>query len=168
MKELSDGTQVTSRSYYFLLDFNDRDGWKTLVDNFNDEVDNIQEGFSDVESSLFEVRTEVSTLNASFIEIFTGSWHIVESLTGTSDKYLTSHLKGERIKIYWSMDGEHPNSWIDIKIYYSNGTLWQSAGSSGIFGVFENEANLEISGEYIVWIRVNDINLWKVEILEYY
>lgn len=35
MKELSDGTQVTSRSYYFLLDFNDRDGWKTLVDNFN-------------------------------------------------------------------------------------------------------------------------------------
>ena len=35
MKELSDGTQVTARSYYFLLDFNDRDGWKTLVDNFN-------------------------------------------------------------------------------------------------------------------------------------
>jgi hypothetical protein len=35
MKELSDGTQVTARSYYFLLDFNDRDSWKTLVDNFN-------------------------------------------------------------------------------------------------------------------------------------
>jgi hypothetical protein len=35
MKELSDGTQVSSRSYYFLLDFNDRDSWKTLVENFN-------------------------------------------------------------------------------------------------------------------------------------
>jgi len=34
MKELSDGTQVTSRSYYFLLDFNDRDSWKTLVNGF--------------------------------------------------------------------------------------------------------------------------------------
>lgn len=35
MKELKNGEQVTSRSYYFLLDFNDRDSWKTLYDNFN-------------------------------------------------------------------------------------------------------------------------------------
>jgi hypothetical protein len=35
MKELSDGTQVTSRSYYFLLDFNDRDSWKTIMKEFN-------------------------------------------------------------------------------------------------------------------------------------
>jgi len=34
MKVLKNGEQVTSRSYYFLLDFNDRDGWKTLYDNF--------------------------------------------------------------------------------------------------------------------------------------
>ena len=32
MKKLADGTEVTSRSYYFLLDFNDRDGWKTMID----------------------------------------------------------------------------------------------------------------------------------------
>lgn len=30
MKTLADGTQVTSRSFYFLLDFNDRDEWKTI------------------------------------------------------------------------------------------------------------------------------------------
>jgi hypothetical protein len=35
MKTLSDGTEVSARSYYYLLDFNDRDGWKTLVDEFN-------------------------------------------------------------------------------------------------------------------------------------
>ena len=34
MKELKNGERVTSRSYYFLLDFNDRDSWKTLNDNF--------------------------------------------------------------------------------------------------------------------------------------
>jgi len=34
MKELSDGTQVSSRSYYYLLDFNDRDSWKTLMEEF--------------------------------------------------------------------------------------------------------------------------------------
>jgi hypothetical protein len=35
MKILNDGTMVTSRSFYFLLDFNDRDGWETLVNMFN-------------------------------------------------------------------------------------------------------------------------------------
>lgn len=35
MKTLADGTQVSSRSYYFLLDFNDRDGWKTLHGLYN-------------------------------------------------------------------------------------------------------------------------------------
>ena len=35
MKELSNGTQVSSRSYYFLLDFNDRDSWKTIGEEFN-------------------------------------------------------------------------------------------------------------------------------------
>lgn len=32
MKKLADGTEVTSRSYYFLLDFNDRDNWKIMGD----------------------------------------------------------------------------------------------------------------------------------------
>ena len=32
MKELADGTQVSSRSYYFLLDFNDRNNWKPMSD----------------------------------------------------------------------------------------------------------------------------------------
>jgi hypothetical protein len=32
MKKLADGTEVTSRSYYFLLDFNDHDNWKTMND----------------------------------------------------------------------------------------------------------------------------------------
>jgi hypothetical protein len=35
MKQLADGQNVTSRSYYYLLDFNDRDGWKTIMAMFN-------------------------------------------------------------------------------------------------------------------------------------
>jgi hypothetical protein len=38
MKTLADGTQVTSRSYYFLLDFNDVDQWKTMHDLCNKKV----------------------------------------------------------------------------------------------------------------------------------
>jgi len=30
MKTLADGTQVSSRSYYFLLDFNDRNDWEVI------------------------------------------------------------------------------------------------------------------------------------------
>jgi len=30
MKELADGTQVTSRSFYFLLDWNDRNNWEVM------------------------------------------------------------------------------------------------------------------------------------------
>ena len=32
MKTLVDGTEVSARSYYFLLDFNDADSWKTLIE----------------------------------------------------------------------------------------------------------------------------------------
>jgi len=56
MKELSDGTQVTSRSYYFLLDFNDRDGWKTLVDNF--DVRRLHDLNKEQYIKLFEIATK--------------------------------------------------------------------------------------------------------------
>lgn len=55
MKLLNDGTIVTSRSYYFLLDFNDRDGWKTLVDNFN--VRRLNELTIEQYIKLFEIAT---------------------------------------------------------------------------------------------------------------
>lgn len=35
MKTLIDGFQVSSRSYYYLLDFNENDGWKYIITNFN-------------------------------------------------------------------------------------------------------------------------------------
>jgi hypothetical protein len=34
MKIIKDGTMVSSRSFYFLLDFNDREGWKTMMQEF--------------------------------------------------------------------------------------------------------------------------------------
>jgi len=35
MKKLIDGTTVLSRTYYYLLDFNDMDNWKTILTLFN-------------------------------------------------------------------------------------------------------------------------------------
>lgn len=32
MKTLADGKEVSARSYYYLLDFNDRDGWKIMIE----------------------------------------------------------------------------------------------------------------------------------------
>jgi hypothetical protein len=56
MKVLKNGEQVTSRSYYFLLDFNDRDGWKTLVNEFN--VTKLHELNKEQYIRLFEIATE--------------------------------------------------------------------------------------------------------------
>lgn len=35
MKRLSDGSEVSPRSFYYLLDFNDRDNFKTLFEVFD-------------------------------------------------------------------------------------------------------------------------------------
>lgn len=35
MKTLADGTEVTARTYYYLLDFNDRYEWEFIIKEFN-------------------------------------------------------------------------------------------------------------------------------------
>lgn len=35
MKTLADGTEVSPRSYYYLLDFNDRNEWQYITSVFN-------------------------------------------------------------------------------------------------------------------------------------
>lgn len=35
MKKLIDGTEVSSRSWYYLLDFNERDNWQTIDRGFD-------------------------------------------------------------------------------------------------------------------------------------
>jgi hypothetical protein len=34
MKTLADGTEVSARTFYYLLDWNDRDSWKFIQENF--------------------------------------------------------------------------------------------------------------------------------------
>ncbi len=35
MKELNDGTKVSARSWYYLLDWNDRDNWSFMTSEFD-------------------------------------------------------------------------------------------------------------------------------------
>lgn len=35
MKTLADGTEVSARSYYYLLDWNERDNWHFIQTEFN-------------------------------------------------------------------------------------------------------------------------------------
>jgi hypothetical protein len=35
MKKLADGTQVSARTYYYLLDFNDSYNWEFMYNTFN-------------------------------------------------------------------------------------------------------------------------------------
>jgi len=56
MKVLADGKEVTSRSYYYLLDFNDRDSWKTLTQEFG--LNKLHELNITQYIRLFEIATE--------------------------------------------------------------------------------------------------------------
>ena len=65
MKQLNDGTQVSARSYYYLLDFNDRDGWKTITHEFN--TGKLHELNKTQYIRLFDIATtrEIQTLKSS-------------------------------------------------------------------------------------------------------
>lgn len=56
MKELTDGNEVSARSFYYLLDFNDRDDWVTMFKMFGKKK--LSELTLDEYKSLFKVATE--------------------------------------------------------------------------------------------------------------
>ena len=56
MKQLIDGQNVTSRSYYYLLDFNDRDSWKLIMSMFNKH--RLDELVKDEYLALFKAATQ--------------------------------------------------------------------------------------------------------------
>lgn len=37
MKTLADGTQVSARSYYYLLDWNEKDNWQFMRNELNEQ-----------------------------------------------------------------------------------------------------------------------------------
>jgi prefoldin subunit 5 len=147
---------------------NDIQNLNSSMNNYESVVNIFQEDLTSFELNLSDVSSTISDLNSSLENLDVAEWHEIESLSGTSDEYHRLQFKGEELKIYWFMVGQTPNSWIEIKIYDSNGTLWQEAGSSGVYGVFEKEMVLNIPGEYSIWIRVSDVDWWKAEFLEYY
>jgi hypothetical protein len=157
---------------------------KSTEDNINNlysELINYSEELENVETEILELHENISTiqfnledsnnnivfLNNSLKNIESKKWHLIQNLVGNTDEYKRIQLSGESIRINWAMVGISPSSWIDMDIYFDNGTLWYSAGSSGIQGSFENEVPLEVQGDYTLWIKVSGITWWKVEILTY-
>ena len=56
MKELTDGAQVLSRVYYYLLDFNESDNWSFIRDNFGKTM--LKDLAIDEFTKLFEYASE--------------------------------------------------------------------------------------------------------------
>jgi hypothetical protein len=144
------------------------DELNNTLTNYENIVSILEDYLTNLENELFEAQSDITSINSTLEENFSRKWYSVKRLSGSSDRYLGLQLSGEKIRIYWFMDGQSSSSIVDIKIYFSNGTLWESAGSSGVIGIYEKEMLLQEVGDYMLWIRVSDINLWQVEILEYY
>lgn len=64
MKELVDGTRVSARSYYYLLDWNDRNNWGTVYSMF--QKNGLHELNKTEYTALFEAATqsELKTLKS--------------------------------------------------------------------------------------------------------
>ncbi len=60
MKTLADGKEVSARSYYYLLDWNEVDEWSTLAEMFG--VAKLGELTIDQYTALFQVATSEETL----------------------------------------------------------------------------------------------------------
>jgi hypothetical protein len=119
----------------------------------NSEVQNLQTALSDLEAN---------TKNQSV------DWHLVTYLKGNSSLVTgTFIMRGKEARLYWWMAGEGPNSWINIGVYFPNGTFYASRGSSGVTSNLSSDILIETSNYYFN-VTVFQVNQWTVAVWDYY
>jgi len=147
------------------------------LNNLNDKLDTINSTLRNTQSSVMSLQNELSTLNSevtslnSTVETMENrTWHEAYHIDATSDVRTDTFLiKGKWVRIRWYMLGEYSSSWIDIWIYYSNGTLYADRGSSGIFSSYACDlAIVEPNTEYYLEIETYEVTEYSITIWEYY
>ena len=148
------------------------------VATLESEVDTLNQ---DIESELGSLNQNVTTLDLELGEIKNRTWHKAFSLEGgtvgaVGDKF---QIRGKWIRIRWYMYGpvyigpHEPmdltpveTSWIRITIKFSNGTSYTHRGSSGAFGSYSCDLDIQ-PGEYFLEIE-NNGDPYLVVVWDYY
>lgn len=152
---------------------------QTSVTSLEDELNMLNSDIanlnSTVESSVTSIHDEMNildsdltSLNSTLEMIENRTWHEVYSVSASSD--MTSgifQLKGREFKISWYGISAYTDGWLEINLYFSNGTMDSYWGSSGVWTAMDAELWLVEVGDYYLEILTYQTDYW-VSVLDYY
>jgi hypothetical protein len=170
-----------------LNNLNDKyDTLNSTLGRLDEKVETINSTLSTTKSSVTTLGSELDTLNQNVTgidsrlnEIETRTWHKASILEGgtvgaVSDKF---QIRGNWIRIRWYMYGpafvspgeistvEIP--WIQILIKFSNGTTYTHRGSSGVYGSYACDLDIQ-PGEYFLEVEVYLVDPYLIVVWDYY
>ena len=139
-------------------------------DTTNSTLGTAQSSIVSLQNSQEVLNSEVMRLNSTVKRMENRTWHEAFSIGASSDVTTNTFLiKGEWVRIQWTMLGEGSDSWIMITLIYSNGTGYAVRGSSGIFSSYA--CDLEIidpKAEYYLEIGTYAVAEYSVVVWDYY
>lgn len=137
------------------------------LDNLNGRLDTIN---STLQEGMNRLSSNFEGLNSTVEIMENRTWHEAFYIESSGDVTTNTFLiKGKWTRIRWAALGEYSGSWILIGIYFANGTLYTSRGSSGVLSSYA--CDLEIPNpneEYFLNITAYAMDQYLVCIWDYY
>jgi len=137
-------------------------GFSLSYITFNSQIQSLR-------NDLTNIQSEMAALNSTINEINSREWHLATSIMGNTDAITGMFtIKGKSIRLRWAMRGVSSDSWIVIAIYFSNGTLHSSRGSSGVYGSFACDIDVQETGSYYLNMTIYNVERYWIWIWDYY
>lgn len=141
---------------------------------FQPSINNLQASNTQLQNALTAASNDLKSVSQTVNQVASQSWHKVYShtvSTGAASNNLTStafQIKGRTANLRWYVTGS-PTDWIEITVFYQNGTVLSNRGSSGIYGSFACDIPIFQPGQYYVGIQTaGSVALYTVAIWDYY
>jgi len=158
-------------------------GLNDTLDIINSTIRNTQLSITSLQNEQNSLNSEVISLDSIVKKIENRTWYMAVNLARNISVEMTEHavsekfeVKGHWIRIRWYVYGFTyfyapsniiETSWIRIDIKFSNGTTYTDRGSSGEFGSFASDLDIE-PGEYYLEIWSQLVDNFLVVVWDYY
>jgi hypothetical protein len=101
------------------------------------------------------LRNEVTDLTSTVAMMENRSWHVVYSLSSSSDANSgIIQLRGEQVRAMWIATGTSSLASLSVELHFSNGTGLAVWGSSGVWNANNAVLELKETGDYYLVITV--------------
>jgi hypothetical protein len=127
-----------------------------------------QPKIQNLQNEMNTLNSDLTRLNSTIEIIENRTWHEAHSLTASSDMISgIFQLKGREVKISWHGISDYTDAWLEIYLYFSNGTQYGYWASSGVWTAMGAEIELVLSGDYYLEI-VTYLTDYYVSVWDYY